>query len=64
MMKHAVILSASPRKMGNSDILCHQFMKGAEEAGNTCELISLYDKKNRILQSLLCMLQNRKMCSE
>ena len=45
MMKHAVILSASPRKMGNSDILCHQFMKGAEEAGNTCELISLYDKK-------------------
>jgi multimeric flavodoxin WrbA len=44
-MKNVVILSASPRKNGNSDILCHQFMKGAEEAGNNCELITLYDKK-------------------
>ena len=44
-MKHAVILSASPRKNGNSDILCHQFMKGAEEAGHTCEQITLYEKK-------------------
>ena len=44
-MKHAVILSASPRIEGNSDILCHQFMQGAEEAGNSFELIRLYDRK-------------------
>ena len=43
-MKNILILSASPRKNGNSDILCHQFMKGAENAGNQVELISLYDK--------------------
>ena len=43
-MNNIVILSASPRKNGNSDILCHQFMKGAEDAGNQVELISLYDK--------------------
>lgn len=43
-MKNIVILSASPRKNGNSDILCHQFMKGATDAGNQVELISLYDK--------------------
>ena len=43
-MKNVVILSASPRKGGNSDILCHQHLKGAEEAGNQTELISLYDK--------------------
>ncbi len=43
-MKKVVILSASPRKGGNSDLLCHQFMNGAEEAGNQTELISLYDK--------------------
>ena len=43
-MKNILILSASPRKNGNSDILCHQFMKGAEDAGNQVELISLYDK--------------------
>ena len=36
-MKNILILSASPRKNGNSDILCHQFMKGAEDAGNEGE---------------------------
>jgi hypothetical protein len=30
-MKKIVMLSSSPRKMGNSDILCQQFKKGAEE---------------------------------
>ena len=44
-MKKILILSASPRKGGNSDILCQQFMKGAEEAGHQVELISLYDKQ-------------------
>lgn len=44
-MKNIVILSASPRKNGNSDILCHQFIKGAEQAGHSVELISLYDKE-------------------
>ncbi len=43
-MKKIVILSASPRKMGNSDILCQQFKKGAEESGNSVEQINLYDK--------------------
>ena len=43
-MKKILILSASPRKQGNSDILCQQFMKGAEEAGHTVEKVSLYDK--------------------
>ena len=43
-MKKIVILSSSPRKMGNSDILCQQLKKGAEEAGNSVEQINLYDK--------------------
>ena len=43
-MKKVLILSASPRKNGNSDILCHQLMKGAEDAGHQVEMISLYDK--------------------
>ena len=30
--------------MGNSDILCQQFKKGAEETGNSVEQINLYDK--------------------
>ena len=44
-MKQVVLLSASPRKNGNSDILCQQFIKGAENAGHTCEQVSLYEKK-------------------
>lgn len=44
-MKKVLILSASPRKNGNSDILCKQFMKGAENAGHEVEQIYLYDKE-------------------
>ena len=44
-MKRVLILSASPRKNGNSDILYKQFMRGAEEAGHSVEQIYLYDKK-------------------
>ena len=44
-MKKVLILSASPRKKGNSDILCQQFKKGAEEAGHSVEKIYLYDKR-------------------
>ncbi len=43
-MKNVLIISASPRKNGNSDILCHRFKEGAEEAGHQAELISLYEK--------------------
>ena len=38
-MKNVLILSASPRKEGNSDILCRQFEKGAKEAGHKTEMI-------------------------
>ena len=45
MPKKILILSASPRKGGNSDSLCDQFMQGANEAGNQVEKIFLRDKK-------------------
>ncbi|MDO4521462.1 MAG: flavodoxin family protein, partial [Erysipelotrichaceae bacterium] len=43
-MKRVLVLSASPRKNGNSDLLCHRFIDGAQEAGHEAELISLYDR--------------------
>lgn len=43
-MKKILILSASPRKHGNSDLLCDQFLLGAKEAGNQVEKIFLRDK--------------------
>lgn len=44
-MKKVLILSGSPRKAGNSDLLCDAFLKGAKEAGNEAEKIFLRDKK-------------------
>lgn len=44
-MKNVLILSASPRKGGNSDLLCDQFLAGAREAGHRAEKIFLRDKK-------------------
>ena len=34
MAKKVLILSSSPRRGGNSDVLCDVFMKGALDAGN------------------------------
>ena len=45
MSKRVLVLSASPRKGGNSDLLCDQFMLGAKEAGHHVEKIFLRDKK-------------------
>ena len=44
-MKKVLILSGSPRKEGNSDILCDQFLKGAVDAGNEVEKIFVAEKK-------------------
>lgn len=45
MTKKVLILSASPRKHGNSDLLCDEFLKGAQEAGHDVEKIWLSDYK-------------------
>lgn len=45
MGKNVLILSGSPRKGGNSDLLCDEFLRGAAEAGNQVEKIFLRDKK-------------------
>ena len=44
-MKKVLILSGSPRKNGNSDILCDEFMKGAREGGHEVEKIRVAEKK-------------------
>ena len=42
--KNILILSTSPRKNGNSEMLAREFARGAEQAGHNVELISLHDK--------------------
>ena len=44
-MKKVLILSGSPRKGGNSDMLCDEFLRGAKEAGHDVEKIRVATKK-------------------
>ena len=41
MRKNVLILSSSPRKGGNSEMLATAFAKGAQEAGNQVETVYL-----------------------
>lgn len=45
MSKRVLILSGSPRKTGNSNVLCDQFMKGAQEAGHQVEKVLVAEKR-------------------
>lgn len=45
MSKKVLIISSSPRKGGNSDVLCDQFLLGAKEAGHTVEKVFLREHK-------------------
>lgn len=44
MSKKVIILSSSPRRGGNSDMLCDEFLSGALQAGHQAEKICLKDK--------------------
>ena len=44
MSKNILVISTSPRKGGNSDCLADEFVRGAREAGNQVEKVTLYDK--------------------
>lgn len=47
MSKKVLILSGSPRKGGNSDMLCDRFAEGAAEAGHEVEKIRVAEKHIR-----------------
>lgn len=42
-MKKIVVIASSPRKNGNSNALVKEFVRGAQEAGNTVQTVSLGD---------------------
>ena len=44
MSKKVLILSGSPRKGGNSDLLCDEFMRGAINSGNSVEKVNIAEK--------------------
>ena len=44
-MKNVLIISSSPRKNGNTNTLCEQFKKGAEDKGHHVDLVRIMEKK-------------------
>ena len=64
MNKKVLILSGSPRKGGNSDILCDKFMRGTKESGNEVEKMRI-GKENWLLQRLLLLQdKRRRVCNQ
>ena len=61
-MKKVLILSGSPRKGGNSDILCDEFLKGAVEAGHQVEKIRVAEKKIAYCQGCYFCAKNGGRC--
>lgn len=55
MAKKIIIISSSPRRGGNSDTLCDQFMHGATDAGHSVRKIFLRDMQvNYCLGCCIC----------
>src|SRR5574344_93362 len=56
MEKKVLIVAASPRKNGNSDILASQFTKGAEKEGHRVEIIYLREYEiNYCMGCMACL---------
>ncbi len=64
MKKKVLVISASPRKGGNSDLLCDALIRGAQEAGSLTEKISLRDKNLHPCNACETCLENGGICAQ
>ncbi len=64
MSKKVLVLSASPRLGGNSDVLCDQFVLGAKESGHRAEKIFLREKKIGYCVACDHCQKNKGVCSQ
>jgi multimeric flavodoxin WrbA len=62
--KKVLVLSSSPRRGGNSDLLCAQFTSGAKESGNNVEKIFLKDKNINYCTGCGTCIERGKSCSQ
>jgi multimeric flavodoxin WrbA len=46
-MKNIIVITGSPRKKGNSELLAKAFIEGATEAGHKVTLFEAGKKKNK-----------------
>jgi multimeric flavodoxin WrbA len=62
--RKVIVLSSSPRRGGNSDLLCDQFTAGALESGNDVEKIFLRDKKINYCTGCGTCIDRKGKCSQ
>ena len=60
MGKKIVIVSASPRKNGNSEVLANEFMRGAFENGNEIEMIKIREMNLQFCRGCFACLKTHK----
>lgn len=61
---HILAISASPRRGGNSDVLCDEFLKGAAESGHDVQKIRLAEKKSRPVWPAMPAAKATSACAE
>ncbi len=64
MNKNVLVIGSSPRRGGNSDLLCEQFVMGAREGGNHAEKIFLKDKKINYCTGCGACVKTSKGCTQ
>ena len=64
MTKTVLVLSSSPRKGGNSDLLCDQFVLGAKEAGHHVEKVCLRVRKINYCTGCGTCFEGKKPCPQ
>lgn len=53
MSKNVLVISSTLRKNGNSEVLAKEFLKGAKEAGNNVEFVTLQYKEIKFCKGCL-----------
>lgn len=61
-MKNVLILSATPRVKGNSQLICESFSRGATEAGHCVNLVRLSDKNIHFCRACDACMKNGGTC--
>lgn len=61
-MSKILVISTSLRVNSNSEVLANEFVRGAKDAGNDVEVLSLKKKKHRILPRLPDMRKTWSLC--
>lgn len=61
-MKKILVVSSTPVKGGNSELLCQAFVEGAREAGHQVETISLREKRIGFCQGCEACVKTGKGC--